>query len=253
MRSHNVAWWTGLIWLGCLPGGPEGSNPGECTDGFDNDSDGYFDCADADCFTLADCGGPGGSFPGGGGGGGYGYGGGSGDGGGGTIAGAVGGHLTTFNITYSLELDFGEVLGLDLCASDGICDCTNVYNGTGTQLEADATRVTYEGTWTLIDTDCTPESDLASIIWVPDDSASFHSVHFDDSLSRINEWVTHGRAQDTSALDDPFANQQFWLTSMAAVYDDSTKAASHTEFEETSIEGIIPLALNHTLEFRFNQ
>ena len=33
----------------------EGMNPGECTDGADNDSDGLFDCGDPDCMMSPDC------------------------------------------------------------------------------------------------------------------------------------------------------------------------------------------------------
>ena len=34
---------------------PEGANPGECTDGADNDYDGDYDCNDADCARAPDC------------------------------------------------------------------------------------------------------------------------------------------------------------------------------------------------------
>ena len=33
----------------------EGNDPGECDDGADNDSDGYFDCGDSDCFGAPVC------------------------------------------------------------------------------------------------------------------------------------------------------------------------------------------------------
>ena len=33
----------------------EGNEPGECEDGADNDSDGYFDCGDSDCFGAPAC------------------------------------------------------------------------------------------------------------------------------------------------------------------------------------------------------
>lgn len=33
----------------------EGNTPGECEDGADNDSDGYFDCGDNDCFGAPYC------------------------------------------------------------------------------------------------------------------------------------------------------------------------------------------------------
>ena len=33
----------------------EGNEPGECSDGADNDSDGYFDCNDSSCYGAPDC------------------------------------------------------------------------------------------------------------------------------------------------------------------------------------------------------
>ena len=33
----------------------EGNEPGECSDGADNDSDSYFDCNDSDCYGAPDC------------------------------------------------------------------------------------------------------------------------------------------------------------------------------------------------------
>ena len=33
----------------------EGSEPGQCEDGADNDDDGYYDCDDNDCFASPAC------------------------------------------------------------------------------------------------------------------------------------------------------------------------------------------------------
>ena len=51
-----------LFFLTACGGGPpekeeiwEGANAGECSDGADNDQDGYFDCDDAGCFGSPDC------------------------------------------------------------------------------------------------------------------------------------------------------------------------------------------------------
>ena len=42
----------------------EGDEPGECSDGADNDQDGLFDCDDPDCFGSPDCGGDDDTVPG---------------------------------------------------------------------------------------------------------------------------------------------------------------------------------------------
>ena len=48
-----------LAFVMLLPACPaediEGNQPGECSDGADNDSDGYFDCNDSNCYGAPDC------------------------------------------------------------------------------------------------------------------------------------------------------------------------------------------------------
>jgi hypothetical protein len=48
---------SGASLLACLGIGnkPEGHAAGECTDGADNDTDGFYDCDDPDCFAAPDC------------------------------------------------------------------------------------------------------------------------------------------------------------------------------------------------------
>ncbi len=53
-------WFLSFVLLSLLPTGcdgsdGEGANPGECSDGADNDSDGDYDCDDADCSGSPDC------------------------------------------------------------------------------------------------------------------------------------------------------------------------------------------------------
>jgi hypothetical protein len=44
-----------LLMLTACGGSSEGTNPGECTDGADNDGNGLFDCADPGCYMSPDC------------------------------------------------------------------------------------------------------------------------------------------------------------------------------------------------------
>ena len=48
--------WTLAGLTACFGGAQEGMEPGECSDGADNDADGDFDCNDVDCFGAPDCG-----------------------------------------------------------------------------------------------------------------------------------------------------------------------------------------------------
>ncbi|HCP47713.1 MAG TPA: hypothetical protein DIU15_16850, partial [Deltaproteobacteria bacterium] len=50
-----------LLGLSCVQATPnseertEGQFPGECNDEADNDSDGYYDCLDSDCYGAPNC------------------------------------------------------------------------------------------------------------------------------------------------------------------------------------------------------
>ncbi len=235
-----------VLLAGCLPGSPEGSNPGECLDGIDNDVDGYFDCNDLDCFAFTDCGGtnPGGT--------------GTGTGTGGTddpgITGeAIAAHLTSFTVEYTMAMDLESTVGVDLCSAYALCDCTNSYSGAGTQVAAADDNVTFSGTWTLTATDCTKLSDLEHVIWFPETGTSFHTVHFGSGLATMDEWIAHGDQADVEALDEPSSNQQFWITSMNAPYDDASKVLVYYEYEEGAIDAFTEIAIDHDATFTFNQ
>jgi hypothetical protein len=45
----------GLALLAACAEDIEGNQPGECSDGADNDSDSYFDCNDSDCYGAPNC------------------------------------------------------------------------------------------------------------------------------------------------------------------------------------------------------
>ncbi len=56
LRSLLLILLAGLPWLvSACPTDIEGNQPGECSDGADNDSDGYFDCEDRDCWGAPAC------------------------------------------------------------------------------------------------------------------------------------------------------------------------------------------------------
>lgn len=237
----------------CLPGGGEGTSPGECFDGLDNDLDGYFDCNDLDCFSHTDCTG-GGPLVGG-------TGGTTGTGGTGGTTGTdntgagspIAAHLTTFRISYTMALDFTGDLASVMCDGYGICDCVNRYGGTGTQVLAFENSVTFEGEFSQSSTDCSEEGGLGGIIWTPSTGSSFHTVRFDSDLTELKEWVAHGVQSATDPVNEPSSNSQYWITAMDEPYDDNVKALTHEEDESTTIDGLIPLTIFHELEFTFNE
>ena len=47
--------WAALLAWSCAAPVYEGDDPGECSDGADNDLDGAYDCGDSDCFNAPVC------------------------------------------------------------------------------------------------------------------------------------------------------------------------------------------------------
>ena len=131
----------------------EGDEAGECSDGADNDWDGYFDCQDNECWNSPDCEGSEGdadtdtdadtdsdadgdadSDA-------------DSDSDSDTDSDAVGDHFSSITVDYTLTWDF-------IIEPTGVTDCVQVYAGSGTQHEASGQRVTFDGSWELVETDC---------------------------------------------------------------------------------------------------
>ena len=245
----------------------EGDDAGECSDGADNDMDGYFDCQDNGCWGSPDCEGTGtGSGDGGGSGSGSGSGsgdggsddgGGSGDGGSGSGDGggddgtdpeAIAAHLTSFELTYSLSLDF------DTFGEAYFEDCDNQYAASGSQVEAADARATFEGPWGLESTSCSGNTlELAeSIAWVPDGGTSYASFLFDGSIDTLDTWIQHRDLDDTTPLESPSSEGQWYITEMATPVESGL--AVYTEQEEVPIDGgLITITIGHVVTVQFDE
>ncbi len=109
-----------VLWVfGCSSAPYEGDDPGECTDGADNDQDQAFDCDDDGCAASPDCqdeGTDGGNDDGGGGNGGTGGGDGGGTDGGGTDGGGAGGDGGS--TTEAPDYDWGACSGTEHMCDD---------------------------------------------------------------------------------------------------------------------------------------
>ena len=254
----------------------EGDVSGECSDGADNDRDGYFDCEDNGCWNAPDCGGgdgsdgsgdgadggsggDGGSGDGGSGDGGSGDGGsgdgGSGDGGSGDGGDSGGGgnpvasHLTGQSLTYTLTWDFDDEFS-GLLEAYGLADCVNTYESAGEQVSAVGNRVTFYGTWRLSDSTC--DASLQEIAWFdPATEESYATFTFSDDLSRLEDWVQHRDEETWAPVDSPSDNGQWYITDMRASFADDQ--AVHNEDQTTIIEGIVPLLLISDVQVRFTR
>ncbi|MFT4623288.1 MAG: hypothetical protein ACI8PZ_001944 [Myxococcota bacterium] len=200
----------------------EGDAAGECSDGADNDKDGWFDCNDQDCFNSPDClnGGPGtGTATGGGTGGGSGTGGG-GTGGGGTGTGGGGVDCTTpicdlknVSLTYTLEVDWNE--GIDLGLGLIPTDCIITMEGGGDLWEVDNNIVTFVGFWEESYNDCDEGQQDLVHQWL---GGAFHSFLFDPSQMVLLDWIAH---RDDGEKNDN-ADPSFYITEIEYEVDMST-------------------------------
>jgi hypothetical protein len=225
----------------------EGDAAGECTDGADNDRDGYFDCADNGCWQSPDCAeadtdtdsdsdadadadADADSDT---------------DTDTDTDVDTPADRFTAYTVAYTLEWDFDDAYA-DLLAFYGLGDCTSTYAGAGSQVGASGSSVTFAGDWAMTGSDCAV--DLQDAVWWDDPGgASYATLTFSSDLSHLDAWIQHRDADDTAPLPSPADNGQWTITAMGAAV--SGGAANHTEDETTTIEGIIPLTLVHSASF----
>ena len=220
----------------------EGRNPGECSDKADNDGDGYFDCNDIDCMMAPDC---------------------EGDTDtdtdtdtdsdtdSDTDVDAIASHLKSYTVDYTLHWDFDDAFEV-LLQEYGLVDCTNVYRGSGSQTDASGDRVSFQGEWKLIETDCKEELADPQIVWFNKNTGeSYSSFYFAGSIDLLDVWIQHRDADDISPLGSPNQNGQWYITAMNSPFNTTTFFADHTETEETAVSGV-PTALVHSASFQFS-
>jgi hypothetical protein len=233
----------------------EGDDPGECSDGADNDLDGYFDCDDNGCWGSPDCEGSSTNT----------------NTNTNTNTGtttttttttttsttttstgpvAIAGHLKAFTLTYSLTMDFGKAAGIDLCELYDICDCVSEYSADSTgQHEAEGDRVTFAGSWGMTSSDCA--DGLDSVWWNNTTSEAYASFIFEEDMSQLISWFQHDSPNDWEPWENAFDHEQWYITDM---YEDFDGASSHyEELESTLVDGLIPLDLTHVFDVTFTE
>jgi hypothetical protein len=218
-----------LLLLAC--GDVEGDEAGECSDGADNDQNGYFDCDDQGCWASPDCEGEADTDT---------------DTDTDTDADAdgdsdadtdtIGQGITGIQVDYTLEWDF-------IIEPTGVTDCVQTYRGEGSQIEAKGDRVTFDGTWQLMTSDCAESLDDA--IWTPGgEHGAYTSLVLlgSDSPTHVETWSVHSKADghDTDSAE-------FWISEMGAAI--SGDVATHEEEEEVPDAYLV---LTHQLEFTLN-
>jgi len=251
----------------------EGDDAGECSDGADNDRNGYFDCQDKGCWDSPDCDG-------------------SGNGGGDAdtdvdadsdsdadsdvdtpncVADIC--ELDTVTIDYEILYDMGYNNG-----AFGLCSCTMEFSATGTIHEVSEAegRATFDGTWELttpeppIDTACygleicnCPDVSyrcgnyILGGFWAPwdvGDTTAFHSFRWSPP-ENVADWVVHDSAFNYLPSNNPITDQQYWITQMNMPYVHADASpAIHKDLIETPPDlAIFGFTVYHTFDATFTK
>jgi hypothetical protein len=236
-----------VVLLACAKDVPiEGDDGGECSDGADNDQDGYFDCQDNGCWNSPDCAADADTDA---------------DSDSDTdsdtdadsdadtdtdtdVDVSLAGFDTLESLTYDLHIDVDDALcGL------GVCDCTNHYSGDGSVSDGNGLEITFDGSFALDSTDCDESLHSEDFVWTPTDGHAWHTFDFTAGAADLDSWVVHGREGDTEPMANAHQNEQFYITAMNEPFDADNGTCTHVESETDMSQGT-PIIYTHTLTIR---
>jgi hypothetical protein len=145
----------------------------------------------------------------------------------------------TVSVQYRLEFDLS--IDESLCKMTGFCDCVAEFSGTGTEVQRDGARRTYEGSWTLESGNCN-----ASLMpWLPTDKRAFHTVNLGADGQTVEEWVVHSKPDNHQRIaSGPKEAGQYWIAEMASPVDSATGAMVYSETESQGIQGVGMTTIN---------
>ena len=215
----------------------EGDEPGECTDGADNDRNGYIDCADVACFTHPDC---------------------SEEGDADTDADAdtdtdadgdsdadtdtdtdtdvpdIGTGWSEVTVVYTLTWVFDP-------PPFGLEDCEQHYDGWGELHSVEGARTTFAGTWQRSSSTCAESLD--DLVWVGSGDAytTLYLLGGADAPTHVDDWLVHA-----DEGDDDLKSADWWISEMEAELQGP--ATSHSE-EEYVPKYFLTLTHDLTLDF----
>ncbi|MEZ4322256.1 MAG: hypothetical protein R3F61_32585 [Myxococcota bacterium] len=134
-------------------------------------------------------------------------------------------------LTYTARFELDE-RGDQVCGLTGLCDCSTVYEGTGTLHEKAEDRLTFSGTWKVASNTC---SDKLTV-WVPADGAAFHSFHRNGE--QLDDWVVHRQATGHTRLNSGMKKSgQYWINELGQPWK-STHWTVHQEDGTTLAMGV---------------
>lgn len=204
----------------------EGDDPGECSDGADNDADSFFDCNDPDCEGSPDCQDPGPSplptddTP-------------TGDTGAPVETGDTGVAPDDEMAAFCAGTPLNPMVFADLWVEfrpflQG-CD-VRAEGMTSGPPEVEGRCVTLEGTWSISNlSTCDPP--LFDAIWtVPPGDSVFHTFRFNETGTELMEWIAHTNRRE--GVPNRY-EEQFWVTEIDDQNDVDLLGGGTVSYQET--------------------
>lgn len=212
----------------------EGAVPGECTDGADNDQDGYFDCEDNDCWGSPDCDEDGGDADT------------DADADGDTDADAdadsdsdadadspVGENWKALTLSYRLDWEFTMPV-------TGLSDCSQSYSGAGSQSSVNQDGPAFDGTWEMTDSDC--NTILDTTVWTDDSGEAFHAIELSADGKTWTGW---------SAYSENREEPEWFINGFTETLPAAGESVIHREDE--AVPDVPGLILHHRIEIELSE
>ena len=254
-------WWLGLGLVACASSDPvqEGTAPGSCEDGADNDGDSFFDCDDQSCWgspvcdepadtdddddDVADTGVP--------------------------SSDSFVGNLRAVSLRYLLGIEptGATVRVLEEFGAPGMAEpCSASFYGEGVAEYHLDGKVRFQGSWEMVEDNC-PKFPLIELfpqveglsfasagVWVGDDPDAYHTFVFPQDLEDVTSWVAHADPTIDGTTREPFENEQYWIKfTEPHTYDAEGLGFDYFEQQTIAFEGLIPIIFDNTLEVRFSE
>ncbi len=151
-------------------------------------------------------------------------------------------------VEYTLSFDM-DAKGDAACKMTKICDCSAVYRGEGTRVQTSSGHVSFKGTWTKVQSDCSPNLEP----WVPEAGNAYHTIRWTQDARKVSEWLVHADLNQNRRLEsDIKAGRQYWVSDIETAIDPATRTVTYVEKTQEMIS-IFSIESVHELTLRFTK
>lgn len=116
----------------------------------------------------------------------------------------------------------------------GSSSCATTFRGTGASPVVDGGRITFEGTWVIVEDSCQGKT-----VWAAGEGKpAHHTLRLDGKGKAFEEWVVHSKAADHERFESNIqARGQYWINELAMPVKDGF------HYTVTETQGMFPLTV----------